>query len=64
MTLAAKVVWSVLAVLLVLNLPGGAVRSPDGTTAAARTGWLAAGSVTGLVCIGILVAGLWAMTQK
>jgi hypothetical protein len=34
------------------------------TGAAARAGWLLTAAVAGAVCIGLLVVGIWAMTQK
>jgi hypothetical protein len=30
----------------------------------ARTTWMAAAAIAGLVCVAILVLGIWAMTQK
>jgi hypothetical protein len=30
----------------------------------ARTTWMAAAALAGLVCLAILVLGIWAMTQK
>jgi hypothetical protein len=30
----------------------------------ARAGWMLAAGVAGAVCVGVLVVGLWAMTQK
>ena len=36
----------------------------DGETAAARTSWMAVAGIAGLVCVALLVFGIWAMTQK
>ncbi len=36
----------------------------DGETGLARTSWLVVAGIAGLVCVALLVFGIWAMTQK
>jgi hypothetical protein len=47
------------AVLLALDRREGV-----GVTVAARTTWLVTAGLAGLVCVAILVVGVWEMTQK
>jgi hypothetical protein len=62
-------VYSVAGTLGLVIAFGGVLISVDrgartGRPGAARTTWMAAAAIAGLICLAILVLGVWAMTQK
>jgi hypothetical protein len=61
--------YSLVAAVGLVTAYGTAVLALDrveraGASPGARTGWMLAVAVAGLICLGLIVVGLWAMTQK